>query len=133
MNIIEYFIGIIAGIIGGLGMGGGTILILLLTMFLNIEQNVAQGSNVVFFIPMAITAIIIYIKNKNINFKVAIPICIWGLVGTIVGSILSTKLEIGILRKCFGIFLIITAIYQAYSLYKRYIKLKNRNNSKKII
>lgn len=131
--IIEYFIGIIAGIIGGLGMGGGTILILLLTMFLNIEQNVAQGSNVVFFIPMAITAIIIYIKNKNINFKVAIPICIWGLIGTIVGSILSTKLEIGILRKCFGIFLIITAIYQAYSLYKRYIKLKNRNNSKKII
>ena len=133
MKIIEYFIGIIAGIIGGLGMGGGTILILLLTMFLDIEQNVAQGSNVVFFIPMAITAIIIYIKNKNINFKVAIPICIWGLIGTIVGSILSTKLEIGILRKCFGIFLIITAIYQAYSLYKRYIKLKNRNNSKKII
>ncbi len=133
MNIIEYFIGIIAGIIGGLGMGGGTILILLLTMFLNIEQNVAQGSNVVFFIPMAITAIIIYIKNKNINFKVAIPICVWGLVGTIIGSVLSTKLEIGILRKCFGIFLIITAIYQTYSLYKRYIKLKNRNNSKKII
>ena len=77
MKIIEYFIGIIAGIIGGLGMGGGTILILLLTMFLNIEQNVAQGSNVVFFIPMAITAIIIYIKNKNINFIVVIPICIW--------------------------------------------------------
>ena len=125
---MEFLIGLIAGIIGGLGMGGGTVLILLLTIFMNIEQTIAQGSNIIFFIPTAIASIFIFIKNKYINFKVAIPICLWGLVGAFIGARISTKLEINILRKCFGVFLIIIAIYQSYSLFNRYRKEKNRNN-----
>lgn len=125
---MEYIIGIIAGIVSGLGMGGGTILILLLTIFLKVEQNIAQGSNVIFFIPTAIAAILIYMKDKKINFKVAFPICIWGLIGVFIGANIASKLEVDSLRKCFGVFLIITAIYQSYSLYYRYRKEKNRNN-----
>lgn len=125
---MEYIIGIIAGIVSGLGMGGGTILILLLTIFLKVEQNIAQGSNVIFFIPTAIAAILIFIKNKKINFKVAISICIWGLIGAFIGASIASRLEVDSLRKWFGVFLIITAIYQSYSLYYRYRKEKNRNN-----
>ena len=128
---MEYIIGIIAGIIGGLGMGGGTILILLLTIFLNIEQNIAQGSNVIFFIPTAIAATLIFIKNKKINFKLAIPICIWGLVGAFIGASIASNIKVNILRDSFGIFLIIIAIGQSYSLYYKYRKEKNRNNIKK--
>lgn len=128
---MEVFIGLIAGIIGGLGMGGGTVLILLLTVFLNVEQNIAQGSNIIFFIPTAIASIFIFIKNKYINFKVAIPICLWGLVGAFIGARISTKLQINVLRKCFGVFLIIIAIYQSYSSYNTYRKKKNRNNTTK--
>ena len=128
---MEYIIGIIAGIIGGLGMGGGTILILLLTIFLNIEQNIAQGSNVIFFIPTAIAATLIFIKNKKINFKLAIPICIWGLVGAFIGASIAPDIKVNILRDWFGIFLIIIAIGQSYSLYYKYRKEKNRNNIKK--
>lgn len=125
----EIAIGLISGIIGGLGMGGGTVLILLLTMLSNIEQHIAQGSNVVFFIPTAIAAIFIFIKNKNIQFKIGLPVCLWGLVGALIGAVISTRMEVGILRKCFGVFLILIAIYQTYSFYKRYRKEKNRNNS----
>ena len=128
---MEYIIGIIAGIIGGLGMGGGTILILLLTIFLNIEQNIAQGSNVIFFIPTAIAATLIFIKNKKINFKLAIPICIWGLVGAFIGASIASNIKVNILRDWFGIFLILIAIGQSYSLYYKYRKEKNRNNIKK--
>ena len=128
---MEFLIGLIAGIIGGLGMGGGTVLILLLTIFMNIEQTIAQGSNIIFFIPTAIASIFIFIKNKYINFKVAIPICLWGLVGAFIGAKISTKLQINVLRKCFGVFLIIIAIYQSYSLYNTYRKKKNRNNTTK--
>ena len=128
---MEYIIGIIAGIIGGLGMGGGTILILLLTIFLNIEQNIAQGSNVIFFIPTAIAATLIFIKNKKINFKLAIPICIWGLVGAFIGASIASNIKVNILRDWFGIFLIIIANGQSYSLYYKYRKEKNRNNIKK--
>ena len=70
----EVIIGVVAGIVGGLGMGGGTVLILLLSMFNNIEQHIAQGTNVVFFIPTAIAAIAIFIKNRNIKFKIAYKI-----------------------------------------------------------
>ena len=128
---MEFLIGLIAGIIGGLGMGGGTVLILLLTIFMNIEQTIAQGSNIIFFIPTAIASIFIFIKNKYINFKLAIPICLWGLVGAFIGARISTKLQINVLRKCFGVFLIIIAIYQSYSSYNTYRKKKNRNNTTK--
>ena len=125
----EILIGLVAGIVGGMGMGGGTVLILLLSIFSNIEQHIAQGANVVFFIPTAIAAIIIFIKNKNIKFKIGIPICLWGLVGTFIGATISSKMQVEILRKCFGAFLIVIAIYQAYSFYKRYRKEKNRDNT----
>lgn len=125
----EIIIGLASGIIGGLGMGGGTVLILLLSTISNIEQHIAQGTNVIFFVPTAIAAIFIFIKNKNIKFKVGIPICLWGLLGAFIGASISSKMEVGILRKCFGVFLIIIAIYQTYSLYKRYRNEKSRNNS----
>lgn len=125
----EIIIGLISGIVGGLGMGGGTVLILLLSMFANIEQHIAQGTNVIFFVPTAIAAIFVFIKNKNIKFKVGIPVCLWGLLGAFIGASISSNMEVGILRKCFGIFLIAIAIYQTYSLYKRYRNEKNRNNS----
>ena len=69
---------------------------------------------------------------KNIKFKVGIPVCLWGLLGAFIGASISSNMEVGILRKCFGIFLIIIAIYQTYSLYKRYRKEKNRNNNTKL-
>lgn len=55
--MVEVLIGIISGIVTGGGMGGGTILILLLTLFTGMEQHIAQASNIVFFIPTALAAI----------------------------------------------------------------------------
>ena len=67
--MIEILIGMISGIVSGTGMGGGTILIFLLTFMMGIEQHVAQATNLIFFIPTSIVAIIINIKNKNIDLK----------------------------------------------------------------
>ena len=63
--MIEILIGMISGIVSGTGMGGGTILIFLLTFMMGIEQHVSQATNLIFFIPTSIVAIIINIKNKN--------------------------------------------------------------------
>lgn len=123
--MIEVFIGIVSGIVGGLGMGGGTVLILLLSVFLNIEQHIAQATNVIFFVPTAIAAIIVSLKNKNVNLKIAIPICIWGMIGAFIGSYIAIKMNVSLLKKSFGGFLIFIAIYQTYE----YIKEKNRHNS----
>ena len=123
--MFEVLIGIISGIFSGLGMGGGTILILFLSLFLNVEQHVAQATNVIFFVPTAISAIFVSFKNKNIDLKVAVPIVLWGILGAFIGAFISTRMNVSMLRKSFGFFLILIAIYQTYE----YIKNKNRHNS----
>ena len=69
MNFIFYIVaGAVSGIIAGMGMGGGTVLIPLLTMLTSLSQHKAQGVNLISFIPMAIVVLIIHVKNKLINF-----------------------------------------------------------------
>jgi len=128
---MEIVIGIISGILTAIGMGGGTILILLLTLILNVSQHTAQATNLIFFIPTSITAIIFNLKNKEIDFKIGILIIFWGVIGSVVGAIVSNKINVQNLRKYFGIFLLFIAIHEICNFYKQYIKEKNTNNKKK--
>jgi len=106
-------------------MGGGTILILLLSIFMGVDQHIAQATNIVYFIPTAISAVIIGIKNKNVQWKIALPIILAGTIGAVISSNISTHINVEILRKLFGAFLLIIASYEIYSWYKMYIKEKN--------
>ena len=101
---VEIFIGLISGVVSGTGMGGGTILIFLLSYVMQIEQHVAQAANLVFFIPTSIVAIIVNLKNKNIDLKLGMIISIFGILGAII------------------------AIHEIYSIVKQYKKSKNENN-----
>ena len=100
----------------------------MLTAFLNIDQHLAQGANLVFFIPTCVVAIVVNIRNRNINYKVAIPIIIAGIVGAIIGAKLSVNMPIKELRKYFGIFLVVVCVNEIYSLKKEYINNKKTNN-----
>lgn len=125
---MEIIFGILAGTISSLGMGGGTILILLLSVFLGIEQHVAQATNLIFFVPTSITAIIMNIKNKKINWKVSKDIIIYGVIGAILGSYISNYLPNEKLKKIFGTFLLFIAFFQIYEIYSSYSKNKKANN-----
>ena len=109
--------------------GGGTILIFLLTIMLGIDQHIAQATNLIFFIPTSIVAIIVNLKNKNIDLKLAILISIFGILGAIIGANISIHIDVKILKKCFGIFLVIIAINEICSIFKKYKKEK-KNNTK---
>ncbi len=100
-------IGFFAGIIGGMGMGGGTILIPALVLFASIDPKIAQSVNLLASIPMTIIALIIHIRKKNIEFSVVIPIAVFGVLGAIFGSFVANYLTSEILRKTFGVFLLI--------------------------
>lgn len=117
-------IGVISGIISGFGMGGGTVLIFLLSFFCGIDQHIAQASNLVFFIPTSIVAIYVNIKNKNVDLKLVAIISICGVIGAIVGAIIAVKTDVSILRKFFGYFLAVVAAHEIYRLIKEYIKYK---------
>lgn len=126
----EVLIGIVSGIVSGTGMGGGTILIFLLTFIMGVEQHVAQATNLIFFIPTAVVAILVNLKNKNIDMKLAIIISVFGILGAIIGANISIHIDVGILKKCFGIFLAFITINEIYSIFKLY-KNEYKNKKKK--
>lgn len=118
----EILIGLISGIVSGTGMGGGTILIFLLSFITGVEQHIAQATNLIFFIPTSIVAIIVNLKNKNIDIKLGILISVFGILGAIIGANISIHTDVKVLKKCFGIFLAIITINEIYSIVKLYIK-----------
>lgn len=126
--MIKILIGLLSGIVSGTGMGGGTILIFLLTIICNIDQHVAQATNLIFFIPTSIMAIIVNLKNKNINLKLGIYIAIFGILGAIIGANIAVYTDVNLLKKYFGGFLVIIVLHEIYSIFKEYKKGKNDNN-----
>lgn len=118
MNIIIIVVGFFAGIISGMGIGGGALLIPALHIFANVEHKVAQCINLFYFIPTAAAALVIHIKKKNIEFKPLVLILIFGAVGAVIGGMLAMRLNSDILRKMFGAFLLILAVKEFYSAKK---------------
>lgn len=109
--------GILGGVLGGMGMGGGTLLIPLLTIGLDISQRTAQAINLLAFLPMSVVAIVIHAKNKLIDFKTALPIVFAGIISSIGGSVLANNIQNQSLSVWFGIFLIIVGIFQVISIW----------------
>ncbi len=130
--MIEIIFGIVSGIITSLGCGGGTVLIFLLTYIYEIEQHIAQGINLIFFIPTCIISILVNIKKKNINKKICILISLSGVTGAVVGAEISKKINISRLKVIYGFFLLLIAIFEIYSFSKLYRNSKKANNKKEI-
>lgn len=104
--------GTLSAIIGAMGLGGGGVLLIYFNLFTQTPQTLAQGINLLFFVPSAIVAIIIYIKKKLVNFKLAIIFSLLGLVGALAGSYLACFIESRVLSKLFAILLLIMGALQ---------------------
>lgn len=122
--------GLVSGVVGGMGMGGGTLLIPVLTIFLSFAQKDAQAINLLAFIPMSIFALIVHIKNKLVDFKVGIPIILIGVFFSIGGSMLANSLSNEFLRKIFGGFLLLVGLNQILQTILTLKKNKSEGNAK---
>lgn len=109
-------IGFFGGILGGMGMGGGTVLIPALTVFAGVEQHVAQTVNLVSFLPTAGVSLAEHKKNGVLRTDGIISIIIPAVLSSIVSSLFAVLLPPIILRKSFGAFLIFLAIKGAVEL-----------------
>ena len=98
--------GLISGLISGLGMGGGVILIAILTYITQYSQQALQTLNLIYYIPTAIFAIIIYFRNKQVDYKVAFKIVLWGVAPAIVTAIVANMIDTNKLRNIFALYLI---------------------------
>ena len=107
-------VGFCSGIISGMGIGGGTILIPALLFLTDITQQQAQGVNLIYFIPTAITALITHQKKGTLDWKMAKPLAIMGLAGAAAGAFLAVSLESEVLRKIFGGFLFLMGLSEIF-------------------
>ena len=114
--ILFVFAGVLGGILGGMGMGGGTILIPLLNIFYSVSQHTAQAINLVSFIPMALIALVIHLKNKLVKFDRVLWIIIPGVLSCVFGCYLARIITGNLLRRFFGGFLVLLSIFQ-FALY----------------
>lgn len=114
MNIPALLAGLFSGILGAMGLGGGGVLIIYLSLFTNTKQLTAQGINLLFFIPIGLLALIIYSIKKQIKWKITLKFAFWGLLGTALGLLLTNLLGGEITGKIFGGLLILIGIMEIF-------------------
>lgn len=110
-----FIIGIFTGILGGMGIGGGTILIPALIIFMKTNQHTAQSINLISFIPASVVALIIHYKNKNLETGIIKSLLIPGVIAALIGSLIAVNLDSLLLKRLFGIFLFIMGIFEIIS------------------
>jgi uncharacterized membrane protein YfcA len=102
--------GFCGGFVGGMGMGGGTLLIPLLTLLLGFSQKQAQAINLVAFLPMAAVALVIHAKKRRVRFREAIWFLPSGVIVGTLGALIMRSFSGRVLRKSFGAFLVLLAL-----------------------
>ena len=111
MNIL---IGFLTGIAASMGLGGGFILIIWLTLFGGLSQTDAQGVNLLFFLPVALFSVIIHAKNKLIEWRIIPFAVLSGIVGAALGSMLSFTLTDNTLRTLFSLLIIPVSLREIF-------------------
>ena len=116
--------GLVCGVLSGLGIGGGTLLMVWMTAVMDMEQRMAQGINLLYFLPTAVCALIFHIKNRLIRWRVVLPAAITGCLSAAGAALLATSVDASLLRKLFGGFLILVGITELFGAHARDKKAK---------
>ena len=107
-------IGLACGVLSGFGIGGGSLLMVYLTAWVSMAQTAAQGINLLYFLPTSLGALIFHIRNKKIAWRAVIPAALCGAAAAALGASLAVGLEMGLLRKLFGGFLVIVGFWSFF-------------------
>ena len=108
--IIPFLCGLGASVVSAWGVGGGTLLLLVMTLFLGVDQRTAQGVNLLFFLPTAASALVCHARGGYLDkptLKAAVPAAV---TAALIGAWVSNNLDVEVLRKPFGVYLLLSGI-----------------------
>lgn len=108
--MIPFLCGLGASIISAWGVGGGTLLLLVMTLFLGVDQRTAQGVNLLFFLPTAASALVCHARGGYLDkptLKAAVPPAV---IAALIGAWVSNAIDVEVLRKPFGVYLLLSGI-----------------------
>jgi len=112
--ILDGIIGAVTGVLSGMGVGGGSLLMLYLTLFSDVAQRTAQGINLLYFLPTAGSALVGHVKNKLIETGAFFWSVGFGVVSCVLSAWLAGKLPIDWLKRGFGVFLLIVGTMELF-------------------
>lgn len=115
MRFLTALAGLLSGAIGAMGMGGGGVLLIFLTLFSGTEQLRAQGINLIFFLPCGLLAVLIYAAKKQIKPKPVLYMWLGGLPASAVGVFIARVADTSVLSKLFAMFLIAFGLLQLFA------------------
>lgn len=107
---VALIVGTLLGFLTGLGVGGGSLLILWLALVLEMPQTAARGINLLFFLPSAAISCYLRWKQGSVTLKKILPAIFAGCAAAAVFSLISTRMDLEILKKLFGVLLLATGI-----------------------
>ncbi|MBQ6058976.1 MAG: TSUP family transporter [Clostridia bacterium] len=107
-------LGCSVGVLSGMGVGGGSLLILLLSGFLGVEQTVAQGVNLAYFLPVAAIAVLIHFRKGNIESRTAWRGTLFGAAAALLGAFFATAIDQTLLRKLFAGMLLFAGCFELF-------------------
>lgn len=119
MSILNAVFSFLSGALSSMGFGGGTVLIIFLTLFLSYPQTKAQGINLMFYVVSTFVPVIIYLKNKLIDKKRALTLGLGGAVGITLGYFIMGQIPTEHLRRLFGGFVIAVGLKGIFDLKKK--------------
>lgn len=108
--IVPFLCGLGASVISAWGVGGGTLLLLVMTLFLGVDQRTAQGINLLFFLPTAASALVCHARGGYLDkptLKAAVPAAV---TAALIGAWISNAVDVEVLRKPFGVYLLLSGI-----------------------
>lgn len=108
--LLPFLCGLGAGTISAWGVGGGTLLLLVMTLLLGVDQRTAQGINLLFFLPTAASALICHWRSGHLDrptLKAAIP---FAVAAALLGAWIATAIDVELLRKPFGVYLLFSGV-----------------------
>ena len=108
--ILPFLCGLGASMISAWGVGGGTLLLLVMTLFLGVDHRTAQGINLLFFLPTAASALFCHARNGCLDkpcLKNAVP---FAVAAALIGAWISNCVDVNVLRKPFGVYLLLSAV-----------------------
>ncbi len=112
--LIAALAGAVTGVLSGFGVGGGSLLLIYMTSFAGVPQTLAQGINLLYFLPTAATALPTHFKNGYVEKQTLLPAIAAGLVCSALTAWAATALDVELLRKCFGGFLILIGLKELF-------------------
>lgn len=111
---ITLAVGAVLGFLAGLGVGGGSLLMLWLTLVLNVEHPVARSINLMFFLPTAIVSSIFRWRQGRLDIKKVLPAIITGCIAAAGFALLSRRINVSVLKKLFGGLLLLTGLRELF-------------------